>query len=110
MGVLQVGLDDDAGLELCELVLVEQLAEQLQREVLDVVVLHVEVHEGPAGLRPPQYRAQTRLGLRQTVGAGQRRVRRRQCGRLDAHVHAGEGAEIVALEVIVGRPVWRRFE
>ncbi len=43
--VLRIRLDDDAGLEVDMFRLGEELAEQLQGQVLRVVVLHVEVHE-----------------------------------------------------------------
>ena len=61
--VRQVGLHDDARLELGELWLAQQLAEQLQREVLRVVVLHVEVHERPAFAGEAQQRPDAALGL-----------------------------------------------
>ena len=68
-GVLQVGLDDDAGLHLGELGLLEQLADQPEGEVLDVVVLGVEVDEGAARLGLAQDRAEAGLGLFEAVGA-----------------------------------------
>ena len=69
--VLEVGLQDDAGLHILELRLVEQLAEELQRQVLDVVVLHVEIDERVLA-RPPKDRAQALLCLRQPVVARER--------------------------------------
>jgi hypothetical protein len=55
--VLQVRLDHDADLEVGELGLVEEVGEQFERQILDVVVLHVEVHEPAARARPAQQRS-----------------------------------------------------
>ena len=69
-GVAQVGLDHDAGRHVGELVLGQQVAEQRQREVLGVVVLHVEVHVGVAVAGHPQDRADALLGARRCPRGG----------------------------------------
>ena len=109
-GVLEVGLDHHAGVEVGELGLLQQLPEQLEGEVLDVVVLGVEVHEGAAGHRLAEDGPQPGLGLVEPLGPGEGRVAGRQGGGLDAHVHPRQGAEVVELEEVVGRPVRRLGE
>ena len=102
--VLQVGLDHDAGVDVRELGLVEQLAEELEREVLDLVVLHVEVDERVALGREPQQRSQPPLRLREAVLARERAVQRCEGGGLDADVHARDASAVVELEDVVRRP------
>ena len=92
--------------EVGELVLGQQLAEQLEREVLGVVVLHVDVDEGaPAPRAQAQDRAQPRpwRSARPLVAA-ERLVVGGQRGGLDADVDPGQRPEVVALEAVVGRP------
>ena len=114
--ILQVGLQDDAGLHTRELGLVEQLPEELQAQALDVVVLHVEIDERvlrggyPALARAPQDRAKAFLGLGQPVVTRERRERGRQRRGFDTHVDPRQRPEVVALEMIVGRPARCRLE
>ena len=103
-GVLEVGLDDDARVDVGELVLGQQLAEQLQGEVLGVVVLHVEVDVGAPVAGQPQEGAEAGLGLREGVVARKRVVEGGERRRLHADVDARERPEVVALEMVVGRP------
>ena len=103
-GVLEVGLDHGARLQLGELVLTDEIAEQLEGDVLGVVVLHVEVDVGAAVARPPQDRAQPGLGVGQRVLPGQRVVEARQGRRLDTDVDPRQGAHVVAFEMVVRRP------
>ena len=102
--VLQVGLDHHAGVDAGELGLGEQLAGEAQREVLDVGVLHVDVdvHAETAGQL--EDRPDARLGTGEADLAGQRFEVGGEGRRLDRHVDAGQRAEVVALEVVVGRP------
>ena len=104
-GVLQVGLDDDAGVEGGEFGLLQQLPEQLEGEVLDVVVLGIEVDEGAPGYGLTEDGPQPGLGLVEPLGPGEGGVAGRQGRRLHAHVDPRKGAEVVELEQVVGRPV-----
>src|SRR5581483_8935307 len=80
----RIRLYDDPGFEIGEVRLAQQLAEQLQRDVLHVVVLHVEVHERAAPARQLEQRPDACLRRVETEPAGQRLVVVRQRGRLDA--------------------------
>ena len=70
--VLQVGLDDDAGVDVGEVGLGEQLAEQLEGDVLGVVLLHVEVDERAA------VAASRRIGPEPFLGVVQAQVPRQR--------------------------------
>ena len=110
VGVLQVRLHDHTGLEPVERGLADELAEQLQRQVLDVVVLHVE-EDARAGVGSPlENGAQPGLCLRQPLVARQRPVERRERGGLHADVDARQRADVVALEMVVGCPANRRVD
>ena len=81
---LQVGLDDDAGVEVGELGLARaDRANSSQGEVLDVVVLHVEPDQRPCSRRTLEDRPQPALGRGPARRGGERRVMGGQRGRLD---------------------------
>ena len=105
--ILQVGLDDDAGVQRGKPGSSSSSREQPQRQVLDVVVLHVEVHERATFGRGGEDRPQSRLGLCDPEIGRERRVQRGQRGRFDADVGARQRADVVTVEVVVGRPVRR---
>ena len=106
--VAQVGLDDDAGVEVGELVLAEQVPEQPEREVLGVGVLHVEVDGGASVAGEAEQGPQPLRGLTEALLAREGLVVGGERGGLDAHVHPWDRAEVVPLEVVVRRPAGGR--
>ena len=68
-------------------------------------MLHVDVDEGAAVAGQPQDRPEPLLGRRQAGLVRERLVVRGQRGGLHAHVDAMQPTQVVALEVVVGRPV-----
>ena len=90
--VAEVRLDHDARGQVGELVLGQQVAEERERQVLGVVVLHVDVDERAALAGEPQDRPQPLLGPGQAHVAAERLVVGGQRGRLDADVDPGQRA------------------
>jgi hypothetical protein len=78
--------------------------QELERHVLHVVVLHVEVDGGADGVRAHQDGLQPDARLGEALGSGGRTEQRRQAGGLDGHVDARQSAPGIALEPLVGRP------
>ncbi len=67
-------------------------------------MFHVDVQERAEVSRESEQRTDAFLCLREPFVATERLVVRRERGRFDAHVHARDRTEVVALEVVVRRP------
>ncbi len=82
-------------------------AQELERQVLHVVVLHVEVNHGPRRARPRQNWTQALARLAKPFARRHRAEERRERGRLDRHVHPRDHTPRVPLETFVERPARR---
>jgi hypothetical protein len=108
--LLEVRLDDDPGIQVDELCLVQERPEELEGQILGPVVLHVQVHERAAIARRAEKGAQPFGGAGQPSRPGQRRVARRQGGWLHRHVDPGERTDVVGLEHRPRGPGGRRLD
>ena len=101
VAALQVGLHGQTRVEGN---LLAAAHEQLQREVLQRELLHVEVDQHAALLRRLQDRAQSLHQAADRAFGVDRIGARVQRADLDAHVHARNGAQVIALEACIRGP------
>ncbi len=108
--VLQVSLDDDAGMQLLEAGLGEELTEEPVGQVLRVVALHVEPDLGaPLGCRREDREEALPLGRKAGIDSERSKVRR-EGRRLDRGRHPRQPPEVIGLEPLVGGPALARAE